>query len=585
MKKLFALMTIMVLFLDGCIEMFNTDKKNEEFNTGNTVNILGTWTSNSYGSEVTLDIAQGTWVMTIKDDEFEDYESGTWYLSGNTYNFYSNNMNGTGSLSGENLVMRLNNSYGITMTAIFKRSSTSPGEPPTGGTTLKIQNESFSEITDVRWSNVTFTQGTESIINGKFVTKTVQEGSGYIYFKRKTNPINARTDEPVVISKNEQKVFYLSDNTIIVDIDNPTNKGTFKNLQPVITTLKIQNDSYSEITDVKWGNVLFTEGTVSINNNGASVTKDVQEGSLFIYFKRKTDPINARTEQEILVGKNEQKTFIINDDTPIVDVNNTANKGTFGTLGVKREPQITISVGTTTIEQFENYDFGGVLLNTDKDVTFTIGNSGKADLTFNVDKGNVINLSNNTSGFFSVIQPPFATMRIIPGGNTTFIMRFSPQTLGNNFFAEVTIVTNSEKDAEFTFRVKGNGSNEYKIGDTGPGGGMIFFAQGGQYKECSGELGSYNWSDAKSIASNYKGGGLTDWHLPDNGELDLMYQNLHKKGLGEFSNVYYWSSSTNSGNAYNQNFSNGSLNHTGSTSNPYYNMSLLRVRAVRSFSL
>jgi hypothetical protein len=345
------------------------------------------------------------------------------------------------------------------------------------------------------------------------------------------------------------------------------------------TPLKIQNDSFSEITEVKWGNILFTQGAESIRNNGQSVTKNVQEDSQFIYFKRKTDPINARTDERITVEKNDPRVFILNDNTIIVDVDNPGNRGTFGTLGVKRGPQITVQAGATNISHFGDYDFGGVLLNTDRDVTFTIGNSGKADLEFNVVEGNVINLSNNASGYFSVVQQPFASMKITPEGKTTFIIRFSPKTVGNNFNTEVTIATNSENNAEFTFRIKGNGSNEYQIGDTGPGGGMIFYAEGGQYKECSGELGSYNWNDAMSTAQNYKGGGFTNWHLPDNGELDLMYQNLHKKNLGGFSNVNYWSSTEYSSvSSCIQNFSNGTRDY-------YSKSNLYRVRAVRAFTL
>jgi len=346
------------------------------------------------------------------------------------------------------------------------------------------------------------------------------------------------------------------------------------------TTLKIQNDSFSEITDVRWSDsVAFTQGTESIKN-GYPVIKAVQEGVGYLYFKRKTNPINARTEM-ITIEKDKQNVIIINEYTPIVDVDNPSNKGLFGTLGVTREPQITVKAGASTIAQFGDYDFGGVLLNTPKDVTFTIGNSGKADLIFSVVEGNVINLSNNTSGYFSVNQQPFASMTIAPGSTTTFVIRFSPITVGNNFNAEVTIKTNSENNAEFTFRVKGNGSNEYKIGDTGPGGGMIFYAQGGQYKECSGELGSYDWNTAVTTARNYKGNGFSNWHLPDKGELDLMYLNLHKKGLGGFLNEFYWSS-TESSSGYAWYYYFGSSSSSQNTDSTYYTK---RVRAVRSFTL
>jgi hypothetical protein len=342
------------------------------------------------------------------------------------------------------------------------------------------------------------------------------------------------------------------------------------------TTLTIKNESSYEITDVIWDNNDFTKGSVSIKS-GTSKTLLVSEGQGYIFFKRKEFPINARTDDKIIVEKDIPKVFTITNNTLIFDNDNhNQNKDKLDTLGVIKAPQITLKAGNITIPQFGDYSFGGALLNTDRDVTFTIGNSGNADLEFSVVSGKVINLSNNDSGYFSVNQQPFATMKITPGANTTFIIRFSPKTIGNNFNAEVTIATNSGNNAQFTFRVKGNGYSEYQIGDTGPGGGMIFYVQGGQYKECSGELGSYNWNDAKLTAQNYKGGGLTNWHLPDIGELDLMYQNLHKKGLGEFSNDNYWSSSVTP-YVYVQNFSNGNQS--------LYSSGLFRVRAVRAFSL
>ena len=98
------------------------------------------------------------------------------------------------------------------------------------------------------------------------------------------------------------------------------------------------------------------------------------------------------------------------------------------------------------------------------------------------------------------------------------------------------------------------------IGDTGPGGGIIFFAQGGQYKECGGELGVDEWDNAVKTAKNYRGGGFTDWQLPSRGELDLIYQNLCRMKLGGFFQDGYWSSQEyDSYNAYIQNFSNSSI--------------------------
>ena len=70
-----------------------------------------------------------------------------------------------------------------------------------------------------------------------------------------------------------------------------------------------------------------------------------------------------------------------------------------------------------------------------------------------------------------------------------------------------------------------------------------------------------------------------NWRLPDKDELNLMYGRLHKKGLGNFNNDYYWSSSEGvSLNAWDQYFFNGFQHY-------YYKYYDSRVRAVRSFKL
>jgi TolB-like protein len=127
-------------------------------------------------------------------------------------------------------------------------------------------------------------------------------------------------------------------------------------------------------------------------------------------------------------------------------------------------------------------------------------------------------------------------------------------------------------------------SGTYKIGDRGPGGGFIFFAEGGVYMECSLDIGSFNWDQAITAAKNYKGGGFSDWRLPTKDELNLMYVNLKAKNMGGFTNNWYWSSSQannawgNNVYAWYQRFSDGDQHLDGKDKGSTYS-----VRAVRAF--
>jgi hypothetical protein len=84
-------------------------------------------------------------------------------------------------------------------------------------------------------------------------------------------------------------------------------------------------------------------------------------------------------------------------------------------------------------------------------------------------------------------------------------------------------------------------------------------------------------ASAAQLCNDLTSGGYDDWFLPSKDELDLIYENLGKAGLGDFASSNYWNSSETSARyAGYQYFS------LGSQSNEYkYNG--LRVRAVRAF--
>jgi len=84
--------------------------------------------------------------------------------------------------------------------------------------------------------------------------------------------------------------------------------------------------------------------------------------------------------------------------------------------------------------------------------------------------------------------------------------------------------------------------DHYEIGETGTGGGIVFFIEGGTYMECSLGLGRTNWDDAQKIIKKYRGGRKKDWRLPTVDELELIYKNLKLRELGRLSVDKYWSS-------------------------------------------
>jgi len=116
-----------------------------------------------------------------------------------------------------------------------------------------------------------------------------------------------------------------------------------------------------------------------------------------------------------------------------------------------------------------------------------------------------------------------------------------------------------------------------KIGDTGPGGGLICNIEGNRGLECSELLGDANWDDAKKMCTEYRGGGYDDWYLPSEEELNFIYRNLARKGK-IIGSGRFWSSSGDIYEAWGQNFGDGWRTKHSRTDRD-------SVRAVRAFNI
>ncbi|MDR2181400.1 MAG: hypothetical protein LBN92_01845 [Treponema sp.] len=137
---------------------------------------------------------------------------------------------------------------------------------------------------------------------------------------------------------------------------------------------------------------------------------------------------------------------------------------------------------------------------------------------------------------------------------------------------------------------------EYNLGDTGPAGGIVFHdkkdtSDGWRYLEAAPASSEFiaGRSEAirrcKALVVNGKL-DITGWRLPTLEELNMMYERLHKQGLGGFDgsgiiySSYYWSSANDSyGYSCFQDFSNGSQSSTWG----WAGAANFRVRVVRQF--
>jgi len=193
-----------------------------------------------------------------------------------------------------------------------------------------------------------------------------------------------------------------------------------------------------------------------------------------------------------------------------------------------------------------------------------------------------------------------------------------------SIIALLFIFTACEREDLFQFMMDNTG---YKIGDTGPAGGIIFYnkghySNGWQYLEAasSDQSAGAAWSNianteigaaaqgtaigtglanSNAIVSqvghtasaaeicldytvDFEGVTYDDWFLPSRDELNRIYINLHLLGLGGFGSAWYWSSTeglagTGDFNAFAQLFSDGqqSAGAKSSSDRP--------VRAIRAF--
>ncbi len=97
-------------------------------------------------------------------------------------------------------------------------------------------------------------------------------------------------------------------------------------------------------------------------------------------------------------------------------------------------------------------------------------------------------------------------------------------------------------------------------------------------------LGTYSWSEAKTICDDLVINGYDDWYLPSKDELQSLYSNLYKLGIGGFYSEKYWSSTEQQGtNSYGSSAWPFNFSYGGAYNSINKDDTSILIRAVRTF--
>lgn len=114
---------------------------------------------------------------------------------------------------------------------------------------------------------------------------------------------------------------------------------------------------------------------------------------------------------------------------------------------------VEIADGDGTPTTTDHTDFGSILLGNTQDRTFTISNTGNAELTISGSPRVVI--SGTHAADFSLTSSPDAS--ISPDGTTTFTIRFTPSATGLRT-ADLSITNNDSDESPYNFSIQGTGT-------------------------------------------------------------------------------------------------------------------------------
>jgi hypothetical protein len=164
------------------------------------------------------------------------------------------------------------------------------------------------------------------------------------------------------------------------------------------------------------------------------------------------------------------------------------------------------------------------------------------------------------------------------GNNESKIINFltTGQQTGTFSWQDERTLAQIEKMTGYKVKPRGV-TSQFKLG-----GFVVYERDGHGLVAAITDLGQMDWNAAKTACDELILNGYSDWRLPTKEELNSLYVNLKKGGVGGFANDGFWSSTEyNSYDAWFQLFSSGSSSKTQSSGGK--NDNDINVRAVRAF--
>jgi gliding motility-associated-like protein len=297
--------------------------------------------------------------------------------------------------------------------------------------------------------------------------------------------------------------------------------------------------------------------------NSLYLNSNLQSGQSITWYKNDSIITGANSRQFIPQVSGIYKIKIVNNDTKCFDLSDTliVDMRQYNNRLFKSDSIITCSTDSIILDAgagFKMYTWNTGA----KTQSITVKQTGKYSVTVSNPSG----CSSTDSCFVSILKANIIN-------NDTTICK------GNSI--KISIDSSSLIN--------------YLAGTTGPAGGLIFYDKGNvtngwRYLESANTdiVGIPWWNGtlittgatatsigsglqntntiitaqgagnyAATAAKNYTQGDYKDWFLPSRDELNLIYQNLKVKGLGNLNNDFYWSSSEfNVNGAYRQVFTN-----------------------------